>query len=156
MQLTLERQLVRAPLASAPHLIEAVLHEHLAPNGFGSRIVLHAGSVAQAAIVRIRPIHRPADMTPRFAVRWEAEGDGPYPIFEGELNVEADEDYDTFFLTLSGGYEPPGGAAGQVFDAVIGHHVAIAAARGLLQQLCAEIESSFSAEERGKTSKLPT
>ena len=156
MQLTLEKQLVHAPLAAAPHLIAAVLHEHLAPKGFGSRIVLHAGGVAQAAIVQISPIHRPADMTPRFAVRWEAEGDGPFPIFEGELNVEADEDYQSFFLTLEGGYEPPGGAAGQVFDAVIGRHVAVAAARGLLAQLCAEIEAGFAAEERTKPAKLPT
>jgi hypothetical protein len=156
MQLSLEKQLVHAPLASAPHLIEAVLREHVPPNGSGSRIVLRAGGVAQAAIVGIRAIHRPADMTPRFAVHWEAEGDGPYPIFEGELHVEADEDYQTFFLTLEGGYEPPGGAAGQVFDAVIGRHVAIASARGLLQQLCTEIESLFAAEERRKPSQMPT
>jgi hypothetical protein len=150
MNITVEKQLVRAPLASAHHFIDAFLHEHPAPNGFGSLIDLRAGNAERAAIVRIHPVHRPGDMTPRFAVRWEAVGGGPYPVFEGELNVQADEDYNTFYLTLEGGYEAPGGMAGAVFDAAVGQHVAIAAARGLLQQIGAEIEAQFAAAERGK------
>jgi hypothetical protein len=145
-----QKELVHAPLASANTLLQAFFAAHSAPNGPNARIVLHAGDVAQSAIVSLDPAHRPEDMTPRYSVHWEAEGGGPYPVFDGELTIGSDEDYNAFWLVLDGAYLPPGGVAGQVFDAVIGRRIATASARGLLSEIRSEIEALFGAQESAK------
>ncbi len=145
-----ERRLVHAPLGSAGRLLEAFFAAHRAPKGAGARLVLHAGDAAQAAIVGLRPAHRPQDMTPHYKVHWEAEGGDLYPVFDGELDVASDEDYNAFWLVLAGVYAPPGGVAGRLFDVAIGRRIAEATARGLLEEICAGIESAFAAEERAK------
>jgi hypothetical protein len=145
-----EKELVHAPLASADRLLQAFFAAHPAPDGAGARIVLRAGETAQPAIVGLERVHRPEDMTPRYAIHWEAEGGGPYPDFDGELSVDADEDYNTFWFVLNGTYEPPGGVAGQLFDAAIGRRIAEATARGLLSEMRVETETLFAAQERTK------
>lgn len=145
-----EKELVHAPLASADAFLKAYLAAHQAPKGDGARIVLQAGSMAQAAIITLHPAHRPADMTPRYKVHWEAEGGGPFPVFDGELTIGSDVDYNAFYVVIDGEYAPPGGIAGQVFDAVVGHRIATACARGLLNEIRTEIEARFAAQERAK------
>jgi hypothetical protein len=144
------KKLVHAPLASANALLQAVLGAHPAPSGTGARFVLRAGEAEQPAIVTLHPLHRPEDMTPRYGVHWEAEGGGRFPIFDGELVIGADEDYNSFFLVLDGTYVPPGGVPGYVFDAVIGHHIAQEAMHGLLDEICAEAERRFADAESAK------
>jgi hypothetical protein len=148
-----EKELVHAPLASAGGFLEAYFAAHAGPKGDGARVTLHAGESAHTAIVTLTPAHRPEDMTPRFRVHWEAEDGGPYPIYDGELSIGADDDYDAFWLVLDGGYEPPGGPAGKVFDVVVGRGIAAAAARGFLAEIRTEIESRFGAQERAKTAR---
>lgn len=145
-----EKEPVKAPLASAHVLLAAFFAAHPGPNGDGARVLLRAGDVAQAAIIHMEGAHRPADMTPRYRVHWEADGGGPYPVFDGELRIGADEDYNAFWLILEGTYHPPGGVAGQVFDRVIGHRIAAASARNLLTEMRTEIEAAFAAQERAK------
>jgi hypothetical protein len=145
-----EKLLVRAPLASAHRLLQAFLDGHPAPKGAGARIVLRAGEAAQPALVVLQQVRRPQDMTPFYKVHWEAEGRGPFPVFDGILTVGGDEDYNAFWLTLEGVYVPPGGVAGQVFDAVIGRRIAETTARGLLEQIRSAAEALFAAEERAK------
>jgi hypothetical protein len=149
-----EKELVHAPLASADTFLRAFFAAHPAPEGAGARIVLHAGDAEKAVIFHLHPAHRPEDMTPRYAVRWQPEDDGPYPVFKGELTIGGDNDYSTFWLVLEGEYAPPGGVAGEVFDAVIGHRIARASARGLLREIRTEIESDFAARERAKPSSV--
>jgi hypothetical protein len=159
MTLIVEKDLVHAPLASADRLLQAFFAAHPAPDGAGARIVLHAGDAAQPAIVGLKRVHRPEDMTPRYAIHWEAEGGGLYPNFDGELNVDADEDYNAFWFVLNGSYVPPGGVAGQLFDAAIGRRVAEATARGLLGEMRVETEAIFAAQERAKpvtVKEIPT
>src|ERR1700734_2836318 len=93
-----EKELVHAPLASADRLLQAFFAAHPAPEGPRARIMLRAGDAAQPAIVELTQAHRPQDMTPRYAIHWEAEGGGLYPNFDGELSVEADEDYNAFWF----------------------------------------------------------
>ena len=145
-----EKDLVHAPLASADRILQAFFAAHPAPDGARARIVLHAGDVAQPAIVELTPAHRPEDMTPRYAIHWEAEGGGLYPNFDGELNVEADQDYNAFWFVLNGTYVAPGGVAGQLFDAAVGRRIAVATARGLLGEMRTETEAYFAAQERAK------
>jgi hypothetical protein len=147
----MEKELVHAPLASANSFLQTFFANHAVPNGEGARIVLRVGNAAQSAIVSLHPAHRPADMTPRYRVHWEAESSGLFPIYDGELTIGADEDYNAFWLVLDGTYAPPGGAAGQLFDAMFGHRLAAASARSLLTDMRAEINSLFAAQERAKT-----
>jgi hypothetical protein len=144
------KDLVRAPLASADQLLNAFFAAHPAPNGDGARVTLRAAEMAQPAIVALSKAHRPDDMTPRYAVHWEAEAGGPFPVFDGELTIGADEDYSAFWLVLNGAYEPPGGVAGKVFDAVLGHRIAESTAAGLLAEMRADIENRFFAQEQAK------
>ena len=102
-----ERRLVHAPLASAARFLKAFVAANAAPGGEGARVVLHVGGFSEPAIVTLRPVHRDGDMEPRFGVHWEAEGGGAFPVFYGELIVEADEDYNAFVLAVDGTYEPP-------------------------------------------------
>jgi hypothetical protein len=147
------KELVHAPLASANGFLNAFFATHAAPKGEGARILLHDGDAAHSVIATLQPAHRPEDMTPRYHLRWEAESGGPYPVYDGELYIGADEDYDAFWLVLDGAYAPPGGPAGKIFDAVIGRRIAAASARGLLTELRAEIEVLFSAQERAKLAR---
>jgi hypothetical protein len=149
-----EKDLVHAPLASADRLLQAFFAAHPEPDGAGAHIVLRAGEAAQAAIVTLKRAHRPADMTPRYAIHWEAEGGGLYPNFDGELSVESDEDYNAFWFVLNGSYEPPGGVAGQLFDAAVGHRIAETTARGLLSEMRAETEAIFAAQESAKRASV--
>jgi hypothetical protein len=67
---------------------------------------------------------------------------GLYPTFRGTLGVE--EGVGNFCrLDLDGGYVPPLGLAGAMFDAVAGRHIAIAATRELLDTIRIGIEFAF-------------
>jgi hypothetical protein len=143
------RQRVAAPLASADRLLRWYFAQHPGPDG-SARIVLRGAGLERAAIVTVTPDHRPGDMEPRYHVHWEAEGDGPYPVFDGTLSVGADEDYNTFVLDLDGGYEPPMGLVGKTFDLVVGHRIAEETVRALLTEIQREIETKFNAEESAK------
>lgn len=74
---------------------------------------------------------------------WAPAGGGPFPTFNGSLkmhplglNTE---------IVLSGEYQPPLGAIGEAFDAVIGKRIAEATAKMLLETLREELEADFSA-----------
>jgi hypothetical protein len=75
---------------------------------------------------------------------------GPYPDFDGELTVRADETYETCRLELRGSYRPPGGVAGAAFDKVLGHRIAYATARALLQRVGDGMEARYTADELAK------
>jgi hypothetical protein len=144
-----EKVLVHAPLGSADRFLERYFAAHAAPNG-GARVDLRAGDLAKSAIVTLVPAHRPADMNPRYTVHWEPEAPGPYPVFDGELTVDGDEDYNAFWLVLDGSYKPPGGLAGELFDALVGHRIAETVTHELFATLQTAIEGYFAEEERGK------
>ena len=106
--------------------------------------------IARNVIVTITPDHKPADMVPRYHVAWEPEGAGLFPLFAGELNVESDDDYDAFWLTLLGTYKPPLGLVGAAFDVVVGSHIAAICARNFLATIAESIEAAFVADEANK------
>ena len=71
-------------------------------------------------------------------ISWLPEGTGVFPAFRGTLMVRSENG--TSAIELDGTYTPPFGAAGQVFDATIGHRIAQATARELLKDLKAAVE----------------
>lgn len=147
-----ERDLILAPLASADSFLHAFFASRPVHERSGSRVVLRAGSLARPAIVTIERVRRQGDVTPRYSIRWEAEGGGPYPEFDGELIVEADEAYNGFWLILTGAYEPPGGLAGRAFDVTVGRRIASKTARDLLRDMRVEIETRYRTREHAKSS----
>lgn len=76
-------------------------------------------------------------------LHWSPAGGGPYPDFDGELTVRADEDYTSCLLELQGAYRPPGGLAGEAFDTVAGRKIASATARALLEKVGAELVERY-------------
>ncbi|HEX3456865.1 MAG TPA: hypothetical protein VHR97_02830 [Candidatus Baltobacteraceae bacterium] len=75
-------------------------------------------------------------------IHWKPQA-GPYPDFDGQLTVRADETYKTARLELEGSYRPPGGVLGQAFDHTIGSRVASATAQALLKRLGEEMETHY-------------
>jgi len=83
----------------------------------------------------------------RIGVTWQPDVDGePFPRFDGALSVEAASPKAST-LALEGRYEPPLGAAGKIFDAVLGHRIAEATARELLKEIADRIESAYVQDE---------
>ena len=81
-----------------------------------------------------------ANLNDLIHITWHPEGSVVFPIFKGTLVVWGEDDPKVSFIELDGGYKPPFGAAGQAFDAVIGHRIAEQTARQLLNDLKAAVE----------------
>lgn len=75
-------------------------------------------------------------------IGWEARGGGPYPAFKGTLCAEQ-ETLKSCRLDLDGSYAPPGSIAGAAFDVIMGHRIAQAVARRLLERLRTAFEGAL-------------
>jgi hypothetical protein len=73
-------------------------------------------------------------------IRWNAEGNAAFPQFHGVLTVWGEDDPRSSYIELDGEYKPPLGVAGEAFDEVLGHQMAQATARELLDDLKRAIE----------------
>jgi hypothetical protein len=104
----------------------------------------------RTAIATLVPVHKTGEMMPHYGVTWAPERAGPYPSFRGELVIENADDYDSFYLVLKGSYEPPLGAVGAAFDAIVGHRIAALTARNLLATIADSIEADFLTVETSK------
>jgi len=74
-------------------------------------------------------------------IAWQPEGTVMFPRFEGTLVVWGEDDPASSFVELSGHYTPPLGAAGQVFDEIIGFKIAQTTAKQFLAEIKREIEA---------------
>jgi len=74
-------------------------------------------------------------------IAWQPEGTVMFPRFEGTLVVWGEDDPASSFVELSGHYTPPLGAAGQVFDEIIGFKIAQTTAKQFLAEIKSEIEA---------------
>ena len=75
-------------------------------------------------------------------IKWRPHDGGLYPVFRGTLSVE-DVTGNYCHIDLDGSYVPPLGVAGAVFDTVLGHHIAVAVARELLDEIKVGFELGF-------------
>jgi hypothetical protein len=146
----LERRLVLCPYNLAQRYLARRIGSRLSQPGPlsltldvpGGRLVKHVVVTYEAAI---DPMH----FDEPWRVHWEPKA-GPYPVFDGELTVRADETYESSLLELKGSYRPPGGAFGAAFDEVVGKHVASATAQALLERIGAELEVCYAQDEKSK------
>lgn len=143
--------LVQCPYSSARrHLEIDMLSEVGRPGSLRLRVPLAGAHVSKNVVVMITPSDDPMHMDQPWHVRWTPEGGGPYPDFDGELTVRADEDWNTAQLELRGVYIPPGGALGRAFDRVVGRHIASATAQSLLRSVADTLEARYHEQEAGK------
>lgn len=146
-----ESAFVNCPYRRAREYLAAGVGERIGSNApMTLRVPLPGVELKKDVIVTFTPGIDPMHMDQPWRVHWTPEGGGPYPDFDGELTVRADEDYTTSILELSGEYVPPGGAFGQAFDAVVGSRIAMLTAHELLKRLADDFESRYAREEREK------
>ncbi len=156
---------VACPLGQARKRLEAFFRSAGNREGDTLKLSLHveipvpglarAIDLSRSVIATIRPHPRPADMEARYSVQWAAQKPGPFPLFSGEMLVEGGADYDSFVLHLVGTYEPPLGALGGAFDALVGRRLAAATANNLLHQIRDVVERDFEADEERKREAVP-
>jgi hypothetical protein len=112
---------------------------------------IEGGGLSKNVDITFQPGADPMHFDKPWSVQWHPDGGGPYPTFAGTLTIRADESYETSVLELQGSYKPPLGAAGLLFDTVLGSRIAHATARKLLQDLGANIEDRYRTSEADKT-----
>ncbi len=146
-----ESVVVRCPYSSARRFLESdMLPDVGAPKSRRLSLPVRGADVSKNVVVLITPAEDPMHMEQPWHVRWSPEGGGPYPDFDGELTVRADEDWESALLELRGVYSPPGGALGRLFDRAVGTRIASATARELLKGLAENLESRFREQESAK------
>lgn len=114
------------------------------------RVPLAGVELKKDVIVTFTPGIDPMHMDQPWRIHWTPEGGGPYPDFDGELTVRADDDYTNCVLELVGEYKPPGGMLGKSFDLVAGSRIAALTARALLERLGEEFVARYNEEESQK------
>jgi len=151
MTTILESRSVNAPLGSAPaylrQYIREIFTEHkgrlplsiAAPvrRSNGDSIALREDVVFDFAKMVTSYL-----LTGQSALAWRpVHGGGMIPSFSGHLTIAADKSDDSCHLVLQGTYEPPLGAIGALFDAVVGKSIAHATAQRLVKRIGRRIES---------------
>jgi hypothetical protein len=157
--------LQRLPVACPYHLAQQYLAEIVAPSmesGKPDRIELVAPiDVRDHRVVRmVKGVdvtygrgEDPMHFDQVWIVKWTPHGGGPYPTFTGALTVRADEDYTGCLLEISGEYEPPLGALGLAFDAIVGSRLAAGTASELLGAVGGRLIERYRENEASKKVK---
>lgn len=89
-------------------------------------------SLMHEATISITKGRDAANLNDAYAVAWYPEDRSAFPTFTGELIVCAGTNAEAPYLELTGTYEPPRGAAGEAFDAALGHLIAQRTAHAFL------------------------
>lgn len=85
---------------------------------------------------------------PQYRVSWHPVPGGPYPHFNGSMRLVPGGDPRTTVLEVSGSYDPPLGALGAAFDAVIGRHIAGATLRAFVADITRGVSPETSSDSR--------
>jgi hypothetical protein len=154
--------LQRLPVACPYHLAEQYLAGIVAPSvesGRTDRIELaapidvrdrHVATVVKAVDVTYGRGEDPMHFDQVWIVKWTPHGGGLYPTFTGTLTVRSDEDYNGCVLELAGEYEPPMGALGAAFDAIVGSRLAAGTASELLRAVGERLTERYRENEASK------
>jgi hypothetical protein len=127
--------------------IEGSIHKGVTLLPLKAALPLLKGALEKNVLVSYRKGQDPLRFDEPWLVHWTPQGGGPYPDFDGELTVRADESYRRAVLELRGEYKPPLGTFGQAFDLVLGAKIAARTARALLQEIARVMEERFNGEE---------
>ena len=95
-------------------------------------------TLARDVTARFAPLGSPNSA---YSVAWQPVAPGPFPAFAGTIFVTASDTAENeSIVTLDGHYHPPLGVAGDVFDALVGRHIAQASAADLLERISLYID----------------
>ncbi len=152
-----EHRIVQCPY----HLAQRYLGDEvrdLATSGKQSHLTLNISvpglELVKGVLATIGPSVDPMHYDEPWHIHWKPQA-GPYPEFDGELTVRADEAYESARIELTGSYRPLGGALGAAFDWAAGSRIASATARALLARLGDEMKSRYEADEQAKQRPIP-
>jgi hypothetical protein len=150
--------LERRPVSCPYHLARRYLEEAVGaaaesgkPDHLSLTLSVPGGELVKNVIVTFAPGADPMHFDEPWRIAWVPEA-GPYPEFDGELTVRADETYEASLLELRGNYRPPGGAIGAAFDWAVGSRIASGTAQALLERLGTQMEARYASEEAAKRS----
>ena len=117
--------------------IEIPLHVMLAEFGI-------PGGVSLERLVKVHVAKRrdAQNLNDEIALQWDPGAGQPFPSFTGTLTVWS-ESPETSNVELRGGYEPPLGTAGKIFDDAVGRSLARHTARQFLQTLAQGAQICF-------------
>jgi len=148
----LERRIVACPY----HLAQRYLADSVGPAAASGQpgalaltLAVPGGELVKEVMVTYAVAVDPMAFDRPWHIHWAPKA-GPYPQFEGELTVRADETYASSQLELRGTYQPPGGALGAAFDLAVGGKIAAATAAALLERIGGEMEARYARDERAK------
>lgn len=146
-----EHRFLKCPYTRAKGYLREAL-QSLATSNEEQRLTLHVplasgNGLHKDVLVSYAMGADPMHFDEPWRIHWIPAGGGPYPTFDGELTIRADQDYPTSIIELTGSYKPPLGIAGAAFDAVAGSRIATATAQTLLRQLGDAMESRYRGEE---------
>ncbi len=116
-------------------------------------LVAEGRELARDVTAATKRLDGAANFTSRYGIAWPAGRTArgfPTPGFEGTITLRAGEDYDECALELDGRYEPPGGAAGKLFDDVVGRRIAHATLGSLLDGVRADLRTAHEHMETAK------
>ena len=146
----LERRVVRCPYHLAQRYFAESIAQVDSPGPLTLTLSLPGAELVKDVVVTYSAATDPMHFDQPWHVHWKPQT-GPYPEFDGELTVRADETYASSQLELKGSYRPPGGALGAAFDWTIGGRIASATAHALLERVAAEMETRYASEEESKS-----
>lgn len=93
-------------------------------------------AIEKSAVVLARTVRDDANLNDDLAVEFSpSAAPGWFPTFRGVLDVFPGEKDGESIVELTGSYDPPFGAAGEAFDAALGHLIAQRSIASLLQQI---------------------
>ncbi len=143
-----EQTTVECPIGEAEARLEAYFDTLRSADGVSRmRLRVSVGSAAALGLSLDREVRIEAarqrdarNANEVIHIAWSPEGKTIFPCFDGTLVFWTADDRGACYLELDGGYVPPFGAAGQIFDEAIGHRLAETTAREFLNDLKRAIE----------------
>ena len=103
-------------------------------------------AIDRDVVTSFAPLTDPQGLDHGISVGWTPVGNAALPTFRGSLRITA-ETAKSSLVVLDGDYEPPLGALGKVFDAVVGRRIAEATGDELLKTIAERIELDYMTEE---------
>lgn len=140
---------VRCPTKAIGGLIEPALAKLSSGTELALRVPSEIIGVQDAIgleqTVRFHVLHGrdASNLNDVLVIGWEPRGTRVVPEFHGILSYDADVDASSSVLTLTGTYDPPGGALGEVFDAAVGFLIARSTVHDLLRRIACQIETLY-------------
>jgi hypothetical protein len=98
-------------------------------------------SLVHKATVTVHKARDEENLNDVFAITWRPKDGAPLPMMHGRMIVCSGNDGEPAYLELDGFYEPPLGAFGEVFEALLGHLVAQRTAVAFLSDVAAGLTS---------------